>query len=99
MNWRTEFRDFPAEDMPQIPSNWIDESWHNDACPSFKICERSDGNFLRVWVDFADVSQREVQDGKRFILYVTNSEASYIETLCETDDWEEVLVKVLANSI
>jgi hypothetical protein len=33
---RREFPDFPLESLPEIPADWDDQSWHNDACPSFE---------------------------------------------------------------
>ena len=44
---------FALKDHPYL----IDKSWHNDQCPSFyfKVGEQ----FYVLWVDYADVEQRE----------------------------------------
>jgi hypothetical protein len=86
MTYREEFPDFDPATMPSIPAGWTDQSWHNDTCPSFYT-----SNGKVVFVDFADVSLREWQDGKRFNVKVDPEIADFNEFLLETDDWQEVL--------
>ena len=37
MTYKTEFPEFPDADIPSVflAAPWRDQSWHNDACPSF----------------------------------------------------------------
>lgn len=83
--WQTEFSDF--DDMPAIPENWKDISWHNDSCPSFECGE------LLIFVDYADPEKREVATPFRFV--VVNDPMA--EAILETDDWAEVLAAVELN--
>jgi hypothetical protein len=86
MTYREEFPDFDPATMPSIPAGWTDQSWHNDTCPSFNT-----GNGKVVFVDFADVSLREWNDGKRFNVHVDPEVADHNEVLLETDDWQQIL--------
>lgn len=45
-----QFPDFDVSSLPAIPPHWCDESWHNDAAPSFR-CED-----YRIYVDHKDPS-------------------------------------------
>jgi hypothetical protein len=87
-----EFPDFPAADMPAMPAHgdFVDTSWHNDACPSIA----SDALGLRVWIDFADRSVREIEDGPRFIVARQDDGVVTGEAILETDDWDEVLAVI-----
>lgn len=83
--WENEFPDFHHKDMPTIPSNWVDQSWHNDTTPSFEPFAG-----LRVWVNYADPAVREFDGGKRFIITSEDGETTHLET----DNWLDVLLKV-----
>ena len=52
---------FALKDHPYL----IDKSWHNDQCPSFyfKVGEQ----YYVLWVDYADVEQRE-EDTARYVI-------------------------------
>ncbi|OUS73854.1 hypothetical protein B5G52_03570 [Pseudoalteromonas sp. A601] len=52
---------FDLNDHPYL----IDKSWHNDLCPSFnfKVGEQ----YYVLWVDYADVEQRE-EDTPRYVI-------------------------------
>src|SRR5262245_20715089 len=63
MTWRVEFPDFT--DMPAIPENWQDVSWHNDIAPSFA----DDTGCFLLFVDYADESKREFSGHPRFAVY------------------------------
>lgn len=60
---------FNLKDHPYL----IDKSWHNDLCPSFyfKVGEL----FYVLWVDHADVSQRE-EDTPRYVIVKGINEGS-----------------------
>ena len=52
---------FDLKDHPYL----IDKSWHNDQCPSFYF---SVGEYFYVlWVDYADIEQRE-EDTPRYLI-------------------------------
>lgn len=83
--YRKEFPDFGELDVT-IPVGFIDQSWHNDACPRF---ER--GHY-QLHIDYADRTLTEFPDGGlRFMLCVAHEDnPSHSETLIDTDDWSKV---------
>lgn len=78
--YAVEFPDFPATDLPAIPATWTDESWRNDACPSWRTAFG-----YRVFVDYADPAARE-NGGARFT--VLDSEDGHV---LDSDEWRDVL--------
>lgn len=60
---------FDLNDHPYL----IDKSWHNDLCPSFyfKVGEL----FYVLWVDHADIEQRE-EDTPRYVIIEANNEGT-----------------------
>ena len=86
MTYREEFPDFDPATMPPIPTHWIDQSWHNDACPSFNA-----GNGKVVFIDFADPYLREVEGGPRFTVHADPETNDHNDVLFEADDWQFVL--------
>lgn len=78
MDWRTEFPDYPANEMPVIPTGFNDTSWKNDACPSF-----SNGKLI-IWVDYPNEADREVSGFGRYTVSGNGPEFS-------TDSWGAVL--------
>lgn len=90
MTFQIEFPDFDPATMPAIPAGWVDQSWHNDMCPSFNA-----RNGTVVFVDFADLAQREFGDMVRRFSVQTDPETSDgNDVLLETDDWSAVLAFV-----
>jgi hypothetical protein len=84
MTFKTEFPDFPEVDFPAtIPSGFKDSSSHNDAMPSLF----NDALDLRIWIDYADVAQRETSDGNQFTVVFERDNL----TLFQSDDWDGVL--------
>ena len=51
----------------------IDKSWHNDQCPSFYF--EVAGQYYVLWVDYADVEQRE-EDTPRYVIVEAINEGS-----------------------
>ncbi|MET4489057.1 hypothetical protein [Bradyrhizobium sp. LA7.1] len=90
--FQTEFPDYPVADMPAMPAhgNVVDTSWHNDACPSFA----SDALGLHIWIDYADKSVREFENGPRFIVVRLSEGIKTGHTVIETNDWNEVLAVI-----
>jgi hypothetical protein len=91
MTFRTEFPTFDAASLPAIPADFVDTSWHNDACPSFT----NEALNLRVWVDFADPADREFDDARRFGLCWNDDNYE----LVLTDDWSEILRAIDARRL
>jgi hypothetical protein len=91
--WRTEFPDFPEADMPAIPADFADTSWHNNACPSFT----SDAAELTLWIDYADVSMREHGPGHRFQLEPRRDGVEITGDGFSSDDWAAVLAFIDDN--
>lgn len=83
VNYQTQFTDFVLD--VEIPKDWIDTSWHNDACPSWEV---SPGG-PQVYVDYADPKMREFPGIQRFSVHVYKDGESAIPLV--TDDWAEVL--------
>jgi hypothetical protein len=85
--WFAEFCDF--RDMPAIPTDWEDVSWHNDVCPSF----HAKGETVRIFVDYPDGDLREYPEHKRFSAYKNDvkSMTPIGDSLIETDNWSELL--------
>jgi hypothetical protein len=61
----------------------IDKSWHNDLCPSFyfKLSEQ----FYVLWIDYADVEQRE-EDTLRYVIVEAINEGNNKEPEIYTGD-------------
>ena len=56
MNWK----DNCLSDI-NIPNQWTDVSWHNDACPSYRF------NGFQIWIAEKDKKLRELgEDSDRF---------------------------------
>lgn len=92
-NYRTEFPDFDPATMPPIPSDWEDNSWHNEPCPSFLT-----GRGHSVYVDYLDQSLREYPDNDMHRFNVISIEDATLDhNLFASDDWDEIL-KFVANS-
>lgn len=86
--YSTEFPDFVLDVI--VPSDFHDQSWHNDVCPSFSA------HGLRLWIDYKEPEMREMM-GKRFCLQHEDEETGETsEVLLETDDWNEVIAMIAA---
>lgn len=84
--YQMEFPDFGELDV-DLPDDWIDESWHNDTCPRWRV----DGTDLYVLIDYEDPTKREVQGESRFAVYEHSDDGERSEDLALTDDWLDVL--------
>lgn len=95
--WQVEFPDFPVSDLPKIPDNWVDQSWHNDACP-FWVAPPSTG----IFVDYSDTALREFVGGPRFVVVRLEADGTHPTApdenpLLATDDWDAVVTFVNAQ--
>ncbi|OCC05135.1 hypothetical protein BA190_09470 [Labrys sp. WJW] len=82
MSYRTEFPDFDPATLPAIPAHWVDQSWHNDMCPSWAA------GLATVFVDHVQPEKRDIPDLPRFSVMVGEAEAY------SGDDWQAVLAAV-----
>jgi len=84
-SYREEFPDFDPSWLPAIPEEWVDISWHNDACPSFKTtCDRI------VFIDYPNKKDREIPTTTRFtVTAATEDDESMV--LFMSDDWAKVI--------
>ena len=83
MTYQTEFSDYPVADMPAIPADFVDNSWHNDVCPSFV----SNDLWMTIWVDYLDPAMRETAYEHRFRL----TRGDDADLVIETNDWQTIL--------
>jgi len=84
--FRTEFPDYPAEDMPAMPEGFEDTSWHNDVCPSFS------SSHFTIWIDYRDPALREHGGAyPRFCVQPMKDGAECSGPTIQTDDWQAVL--------
>jgi len=87
-----EFPEFDQSTLPAIPTDWIDNSWHNDVSPSFVI----EAARVRVFINEANESEREIA-GERFHVLSTD-DATLDHNFLSTNDWWRVL-KCVADLI
>ena len=92
MSYQQEFPKFILDVV--IPTDFVDTSWHNDACPSFSK-DIGDGFCARV---YADINEREIQDFGRFSVCICDEDMMFIEEGINTDDWNEILEWVATKS-
>jgi hypothetical protein len=87
MRYKYEFPNYDDELI--LPSEWIDNSWHNDVSPSF---EKHMGDIIyKIWCDFKDPNKREV-GGKQFtVATYDQNEFEYLQDLAEFDTLQEAL--------
>lgn len=90
MSFRTEFPDYPADQMPTIPEGFADCSWHNDGCPYFWNEEKR----LGLFVDYPDPSDRETPETSRFMLLRTDSDGGPGAMVEDSDDWDAITAAI-----
>jgi len=83
-----EFPDFDVSTLPPIPESWIPTHWHNDCCPSWLAAGNINqplGYYMRVFVDYPDLNDREIPSASRYTYAVGGQHKS-------CDSWEQVIV-------
>jgi hypothetical protein len=93
-NFRKSFPEFAECEIPPflLSAPWTDDSWHNDACPSF-VC-----GAVKVFVDASDPKHREVPWSARFGVCAIDGDGAYCDTLAEVETIAE-LQDVLASML
>lgn len=84
---RKAFPSYDLKTLPPIPQSWEDVSYVNDVCPSFMV-----GAGIHIFVDFADPSDREIEEADRFSVSVNTY--TNMEFVLQSDDWTDVLITV-----
>ena len=80
-NWKTEFPDYDNEQAfrwMQKRLEWLgftDSSWHNDTCPSL-YRELSDGDFVKVFIQYRNPELRELPDAPGFTVIFNHGESA-----------------------
>lgn len=93
--FKQEFPDFGEMDV-EIPSDFEDQSWHNESCP----CFHSETAQAFLWVDYEDPARREYEGALGFTLSVSidgQVPDDAREPLCSTDDWAAMLKAIDAR--
>lgn len=65
MTYQTEFPDYPADALPELPEGFTDRSWRNELSP----CFIHDASGLVLWCDYPAAEAREFPDAARFTLH------------------------------
>jgi hypothetical protein len=82
-----EFPDYDVSTLPTIPVGFVDESWHNDACPCFVK------GTLQLFIDYADPAMRECgTDAPRYALLRTVDVEPVV--LCQSNEWADILAAI-----
>lgn len=92
MSYKTEFPEFELGDGIVIPEGFKDESRHNDAMPRFTR-QTKNGQTIVLWIDYLKVSMRDYMYGYRFLLAVYEGD-DFIDSLCYTDSWDDILTAI-----
>ena len=96
MGYREEFPNY--DDELWIPKGFIDNSWHNDACPhAEKVIIDVPKLYVsaNVWQEYKDPSNRECEKRYMFTINVNNDNVFFYDT----DDLEEIKKLIDANAL
>ena len=88
MRYHREFPDFNPATMPDVPSDFVDVSWRDDACPQFNDM----ASMLALFVEHENPRLRETM-GPRYRLCEIVSDCE-IRVLVVTDNWTAVLAAI-----
>ncbi len=80
-----QFPSFDQSTLPAIPANWVDVSWHNDVCPSFKC------GYWRIFIEDANPDLREFPECKRYYVHPDHDNDAGTSSGIDTDNFQEVL--------
>lgn len=86
--------EFPTFDLDvEIPKAWTDESWHNDACPSWDA-GKTGGRSIRVYIDHAIKEQRDRENSPRFAAIILGWNRDVLGELVSTDNYLILLAEI-----
>jgi hypothetical protein len=97
-NWKQQFPSWPDDITALVTEleslGFTDESWGNDACPSFHL-RVGNSMVLVVWIDCIDPSMRDCgEQSCRFGFSINTCDASESLTYLRgigTDDWSAII--------
>ena len=95
MSWTREFDEAYAVPSAIAASGLLDQSWHNDVCPSFgpetelTDPESGDVHDLRLWVEHPDEEMREI-GGARFAVTYSPWSAAAVPGIPRGDEGDEI---------
>jgi hypothetical protein len=88
--WQDEFgKEFepPREILELVRiGKLIDQSWHNDVCPSFSPAWDPSGEEVRLWSDAIKPEDRECQGFDRFGVTLYDGDGGFQEEAVRTND-------------
>lgn len=97
-DWQSVFADFDYDYIElghQLPFDWKDTAWRNDACPSFSLVLNAGTMYettYKLWFDYKDISKSE------FTEYRKSNEMKMFDLTDElgnevfaSNDWNEIL--------
>ncbi|NEX60104.1 hypothetical protein [Noviherbaspirillum galbum] len=87
--YQREFPNFGVLDV-QIPGGFVDVSWHNNACPSWRV-EKGNGHYLQLFVDYARPEDRDTPTLPRFSLHLHDAHMDYITPVIQSNDYADIL--------
>ena len=85
-----EFPDYPAADIPAVPSFMLPAFWRNDTCPVWRAT-LDNGAELIFAADYADPELREVPDAARFSVHYAAGDHSPAEVFASDDIGESMV--------
>jgi hypothetical protein len=85
-----QFLSYPHHDLPAIPVGWVDDSWHNDHCPSWIVGEYRD-DLVKVYIDWPEVEARLSPSAMRYSVVLDYNSGDGVweefETFAEVRDY------------
>jgi hypothetical protein len=67
-------------ELPEIPLDWEDISWHNDACPSWQCGDKA------VFIDYLNPEDRKYIGSYRYSVHDIDS----CSCLFKSNDWDDI---------
>lgn len=99
-----EFQDWTPPPVSTIPQGFVDESWHNDACPCL-AASIDDVRRVRVWMDYADPMMRETgpedavrgQKSMRYTVSLYGEDGGHLDDVYSTDSYIEAIERAVVE--
>lgn len=96
---RSEFPSYPFHLLPEIPSGWVDDSWHNDVCPSWIAGAFRDdaATLVKVYVDWPLQEDRELRQPFRFMVLFEQHDGQ--SKWQDFNDWDSLVSTVASLNL
>ncbi len=88
---KLHFPSYPFHTLPEIPADWVDDSYRGDVCPSWivgQIQEGDDPYLALVYIDWPDRDSRELRQPHRYAL-ITETQEDFT-----TDDFSALVLYI-----